>query len=161
MTEISKLCSHFNACNEPEEPRTGALKTLEDGHNKSSKEKHPTIITQVSKIYDEIVLPKTSDMEKVAQDIMQSSEIVCLAVEAESLQPRPPCLRCQSMYSGWNHWRDHRAPKNQEEAKETIAFISDQMDNAPAIKSDKISYCAESIAAAKLYTLRTGKLVLR
>lgn len=132
-------------------------------NKKSRVDGPPDENTQVDRIYDEIIMANKPEVEKDFSDVTERSDILCLAVNGYSLTPVPPCLRCERMYPGWNHWITHRAPaKTTQDALEKIEFISKELGSSAVIKSDsdRISYCAESIAAAKIYALRTGKLAI-
>lgn len=109
MQLITHLCSHFGklACDKSE---------IQD------EEK-----AQVDRLYDEIVVANRLEVERDFSDVTEISKILCLAINGYSLTLVPSCLRCQRMYSGWNHWEDHRAPaKTTKDAQEKIEFISKQ-----------------------------------
>ncbi|OAL36440.1 hypothetical protein AYO20_04336 [Fonsecaea nubica] len=145
MREISRLCSHF-------------LETASDSSAVGDAE-----AAKVDSLYDDIVLENKPQVELDCQRIMKDSSVQCLAVNGYSFNPVPLCLRCQRIYSGWKHWKDHRArSKTTKDAQEKIEYTSAQMESAAVTKSHAdVSYCTESVAAAKLYSLRTEKLVLQ
>ena len=119
------------------------------------KEKFDNIIS----IHDEAVKRGKSEGSTSALDLMGDPNILCLAIDGFSLSLREPCLRCQWMYSGWMHGK---MPKT---AREKIISVHNGLTSHIVTKklkdeSGSLSFCAESVAAAKLHLLRAGKLAL-
>lgn len=83
-------------------------------------------------------------------------DIFSWAIDTSKFELRPPCLRCQRMFSGWVL---HGVPTTTESRK---TALKDMFNRAIRYnkKTDTCSYCAETAAAAKLYLLRHGKLAL-
>ena len=119
------------------------------------KEKVDDIIS----IHDAAVKRENVQGSKSALDLMGDPDILCLAIDGFSLSIRQPCLRCQWMYSGWRHGKMPETPRDK------IISIRDGLTSHIVTKKLKdelgsISFCAESVAAAKLHLLRAGKLAL-
>lgn len=128
------------------------------GKDISSKIKKNADVTQ---IYNKLVKREPTNGDEITLKLTVQPSILCFAFDGFSLKPKAPCIRCQYMYPGWNHNRMPSTPK------EKIDSIHTGMSDSSVTSRPKetgtsgpFSYCAESVAAAKLHLLRNGKLVL-
>jgi hypothetical protein len=112
---------------------------------------------QVERIYNEVAIGRPITRTSFSK-LLEEPEIVCIAFDGFSLKPRAPCIRCQWMYSKWIHYGWPDTPKKK------IESVYDGMNfralGITARARESFSPCAESVAAAKLCLLRTGKLIL-
>lgn len=83
--------------------------------------------------------------------------IFSFAIDMETLTMKRPCLRCQRMYSHWYLWDSLQGTAADRVAFDDL-FAKDALSYN--VKNDTCSYCAETVAAAKIYLLRKGKLAL-
>ncbi|PMD51076.1 uncharacterized protein K444DRAFT_620247, partial [Hyaloscypha bicolor E] len=114
--------------------------------------KLPEKSDQVERIYNEVAKRRPTT-DTPFSNLLEESEIVCIAFDGFSLKPRAPCIRCQWMYSKWMHYGWPDTPKKKIECVCNGTGIT-------ATPPESFSLCAESVAAAKLCLLRTGKLIL-
>lgn len=83
--------------------------------------------------------------------------IFCWAIDTSSFVLKRPCLRCQRIYLKWalygrpNDTAGKRTSLVDLYARDALAYNE---------KKDTCSYCAETVAAAKMYLLRSGRLSL-
>ena len=82
--------------------------------------------------------------------------VFCWAIDTRTFLLKPPCVRCQRMYSGWVL---HLAPGDTASKKTALREMTGRTI-AYNKGMDTCSYCAETTAAAKLYLLRNGKMAL-
>lgn len=86
-----------------------------------------------------------------------ANAVFCWAIDTSSFVLKRPCLRCQRMHSKWalfacpNDTNGKRNSLNDLYARDALAYN---------VKNDTCTYCAETIAAAKIYLLRSGRLSL-
>lgn len=76
--------------------------------------------------------------------------------ETTHFRLKPPCLRCQRIYSAWIL---HGAPENTGDRRTALRDIYHKTI-AYNKKQDKCAYCAETAAAAKMYLVHSGRLCL-
>lgn len=83
--------------------------------------------------------------------------IFCWAFDSGSFMLKPPCLRCQRMFSKWVLSQNpHDINGRRNALKGLYARDALRYDK----KHDTCSYCAETVAAAKIHLLRSGRLCL-
>lgn len=92
----------------------------------------------------------------------QDGSVFCWAFGTESWELKPPCLRCQRIYSGWTK---HGQPSLNRHSPDTEAMrhaLRDMYTDGVKynLKKNACTYCAETVAASKLSLLRTGTLTL-
>jgi hypothetical protein len=161
---VDELAKSFHEqANEIKEREKDQIAALHDlyhlsapGKDISSKEN-----ANATRIYDEIVKRETANGDKITSRLTAQPRILCVAFDGFSLEPKPPCIRCQYIYPGWGHNLKPQTPK------EKIGSIHSGMNDSSVTSRPKVtgtsgpfSYCAESVAAGKLHLLRNGKLVL-
>lgn len=83
--------------------------------------------------------------------------IFCWAIDPCSITFKRPCLRCQRMYS---EWALYLRPDNTNLRRVSLSDIYARDALAYNAKKDTCSYCAETVAAAKMYLVRNGRLSL-
>ncbi|KAN0075835.1 hypothetical protein V8E54_007105 [Elaphomyces granulatus] len=76
-----------------------------------------------------------------------------------TFESKPPCLRCQYMYSSNGlkpGWDLHGMPRSMQEKRDALfkALDSRKMGS----EGRQCGFCAETVAAAKLYVLYNGTL---
>jgi hypothetical protein len=116
--------------------------------------------TEIENIHDEIT---SSHESRSALPTSEEGLVLSWACRGDNFQPKSPCLRCQTLYSTWvMHLTPSTANEKLEDLKEwlTSAEGRGDGDNQEAQMSNKIIYCAETAAAAKLHLLRNGTLAL-
>ena len=95
----------------------------------------------------------------------QDSSILCVAFHGhtDGFEAQAPCLRCQRFYPKWELYRHPTTPG----AKEAMLESSNNgLDASYTKKASSISKgtdracCAETVAAAKIFALRSEKLAL-
>lgn len=83
--------------------------------------------------------------------------VFCWAINTSSFVLKRPCLRCQRMHAKWalfdspNDTTGRRTSLKDLYARDALGYN---------VKNGTCSYCAETIAAAKMYLLRSGRLSL-
>lgn len=85
------------------------------------------------------------------------NSIFCWAIDTSSFNLKRPCLRCQRIYS---KWALYDRPKDIRGRRTSLQDLYAQSALAYNVKKDTCSYCAETVAAAKMYLLRSGRLCL-
>lgn len=83
-----------------------------------------------------------------------NSRIISWAFWTSDFSRAPPCLRCQRLYQAWY------LDKKPETPLEKTASLRNILKSSSAKQSREPRCCAESVAAAKIYALRTGNLAL-
>ncbi|KAH6973835.1 hypothetical protein BKA56DRAFT_592622 [Ilyonectria sp. MPI-CAGE-AT-0026] len=83
--------------------------------------------------------------------------VFCWAIRPDSFEHHPPCLRCQRIYSQWSLYGRPDDLEGKRVALENLHARDALGYNA---KNDTCTYCAESVAAAKIYLLRNARLSL-
>jgi hypothetical protein len=79
------------------------------------------------------------------------------AFDTISFELKPPCLRCQRMFS---QWVLYDAPDDIEGRRTALKDLRARDALKYNEKKDTCSYCAETAAAVKMYLLRSGRLSL-
>lgn len=83
--------------------------------------------------------------------------IFCWALDTGSFKLKPPCLRCQRMLSRWVLSQNPDDINGRRDALKAL-YARDALRYNK--KHDTCTYCAETIAAAKIDLLRRGRLLL-
>lgn len=83
--------------------------------------------------------------------------VFCWAIRSNSFEHHPPCLRCQRIYSQWSLYGRPDDVESKRTALENLHARDALGYNAT---NDTCTYCAESVAAAKVYLLRNARLSL-
>lgn len=83
--------------------------------------------------------------------------IFCWAFDTDSFKLKPPCLRCQRMFSRWVLSKNPDDINGRRDALKGL-YARDALRYNK--KHDTCSYCAETVAAAKIHLLRRGRLLL-
>lgn len=83
--------------------------------------------------------------------------IFCWAFDTRSFELKPPCLRCQRMFSKWILSKNPHDINGRRNALKGLYARNALRYNK---KNDTCSYCAETVAAAKIHLLRSGRLLL-
>lgn len=83
--------------------------------------------------------------------------IFCWALDTGSFMLKPPCLRCQRMFSSWVLSKNPDDINGRTDALKGL-YARDALRYNK--KHDTCSYCAETVAAAKIHLLRRGRLLL-
>lgn len=83
----------------------------------------------------------------------QTTDIFCWALDGNDLEFKPPCIRCYCQYS---RWVLHNKP-NYPEQKEVLERHVRRCEKG---KEPPCTYCAETVAAANLFLLHHGTVVL-
>jgi len=103
---------------------------------------------------------KTDEAPSYQKIPFSENAIRCWAFDA-NFQPRPPCTRCQRIYSAWTLDERPSSPAEwmrglgRDRSSGTIKYrVSEPLGGFPC------TYCAETVAAAKLHLLRSGVLTL-
>lgn len=82
--------------------------------------------------------------------------IFCWAFDAGSFILKPSCLRCQRMFSKWIFSKNPHDINGRRIALKGLYARNALRYNK---KNDTCSYCAETVAAAKIHLLRSGQLL--
>ncbi|RMJ11829.1 hypothetical protein CDV36_008549 [Fusarium kuroshium] len=83
--------------------------------------------------------------------------LFCWAITSDSFEHKPPCLRCQRIYS---QWFLHGRPDDVESKRAALENLNARAALLYDVERDACTYCAESVAAAKMYLLRNARLSL-
>lgn len=83
--------------------------------------------------------------------------IFCWALDTGSFMLKPPCLRCQRMFSRWVLSKNPDDINGRRDALKGL-YARDALRYNK--KNDTCSYSAETVAAAKIHLLRRGRLLL-
>ena len=113
----------------------------------------------IDKLYEKVVIEgKCASYDKIPKS-NRGAHILSWACDGSSFVFQPPCLRCQSMYSTWFLFN---RPQSSAERRKTLYdhLFSATVAFRETKESDPCSYCAETVAAGKLYVLRNGTLSL-
>lgn len=96
-------------------------------------------------------------------DAGSSTEVVSLSVSTRRKVLSAPCTRCQCLYRNWN--LNLRPPSEKDrwtQFKEEIKVRQDKEATAgqqfQPVASGNFNYCAETVAAAQLFSLYTGNI---
>lgn len=110
------------------------------------------------KIYERVVNEDKSDWYDKIPTSTEAGPMLSWACEGPTFEFKPPCLRCQSLYPTWIL---QGKPRDRNDEKETLVrnLFSHLVPPNPSIDMDW-AYCAETVAASKLYLLRNGTLAL-
>ena len=98
--------------------------------------------------------PSPSTTTTPSPESPNNNNTICWALNGETLNFVPPCLRCQSLYPTWTFWG---IPSTKEEQ-------IDHFDRGMREPSSRTKYsagdfaCAESVAGAKVYAARCGSV---
>lgn len=85
----------------------------------------------------------------------KAKPILSYACEASNFKRKPPCLRCQHVYSTWGF---HKMPADWNERKKSLAQGLYSHLVPPNISQTDWSHCAETAGASKLYLWEYGTL---
>lgn len=85
-----------------------------------------------------------------------NDKIYSFACKGNNFEGLAPCIRCQTFYPSWIM---HRMPNEKQMVDGTLSFANHltMKGNGP---DKEWTYCAESVAAAKLFLLRNGSIQL-
>ena len=101
--------------------------------------------------------PEEHNRLPVPQD---NATLLCWAFSGYSLEPVQPCLRCQRFYGKWAMYLSPEIEKEQAAALESGIRNSNTKQRTTRTEHVENAPCAETVAAAKVYALRNGKLTL-
>lgn len=102
----------------------------------------------VSRLYEEALIRKNpSDCCSIPTPT-QNNKILCSAVLGHNFASMDPCIRCQYLYKGWSLRGSPCTPREKREVLRDVYKSTISKWDVPGV------YCAETVAAAKIYTLR-------
>lgn len=109
----------------------------------------------VEEIHDKYIdyMKKTPSTWRQKLSAMSNAKIYCWAFDSINFSLKPPCIRCQCLYDAWS-----LAERSTQVRGGTIEQRSHLGQYQP--KKFPCTYCAETVAAAKVFLLRYGTLVL-
>ncbi|KAL9592121.1 MAG: hypothetical protein Q9179_007033 [Wetmoreana sp. 5 TL-2023] len=91
---------------------------------------------------------------RTSTNTIANPSVFCSAKTTSTTIIKPPCMRCQCFYF---HWDLESRPKLQVEKWNQY---KDEADTKQFIKADYgFNYCAETVAAAQLFSLHTGNVI--
>ena len=108
----------------------------------------------VQQLYNRIAVENKSDEYGWIPTPGKNGSIFCWAFQGHDLKEIAPCIRCQRFYREWDLYL--RAETDAEKKD----LLQKGLESHSARGKKENPCCAETIAAAKLYALRNGKLAL-
>ena len=119
--------------------------------------KKAPVTEKSAKLYDAVVHAKKDSVASY-QNIPSSKNGITSWAFGSDFKFKPPCTRCQRLYSGWIL---HGMPDTP--LKKLEGLTRDNLSGSIKYSSHlkyPCSYCAETVAAAKLHALYNGTLTL-
>lgn len=115
--------------------------------------------SEIEEKYAQVVTSESPDLYDKVPSTKDGKMIFCWACEGDDFSPKRPCIRCQSFYSTW---KLHGAQKDSVAGKgESLEDIcKPHLVPYDGFVDKKWNYCAETVAATKLFLLRHGTLAL-
>jgi hypothetical protein len=111
--------------------------------------------TEVDKLYNDVVSATTSTFHEQIPN--PSNKIFLCAFDGRTFEPKEPCIRCQYLYS---KWALEGMPDTTEERRKALSGVRAWKMEYHSGRDPPCTYCAETVAAAKLYALYSGSLLL-
>ncbi|RSL77806.1 hypothetical protein CEP51_008748 [Fusarium floridanum] len=140
----------------PKDPKNKAKKeATEPSRTSPQKDPDPASNRQLGAWYSHWI---SAPLSKGYEAIPGPEEtLFCWAITSDSFEHKPPCLRCQRIYS---QWFLHGRPDDVESKRAALENLNARAALLYDVERDACTYCAESVAAAKMYLLRNARLSL-
>lgn len=145
----------IDKCNENyrEQMATVKIQMTSDGENW----REPKTAQQ---LYEMVVLENQPDEHSRLPIPQGTASLLCWAFNGYDFKFVQPCLRCQRFYGKWTLYLSPETVEDQEAALQSGFKNSNIRQKKAQAKATENACCAETVAAAKLYALRNGKLTL-
>lgn len=101
-------------------------------------------------LYNKVVKKEDSAGFDGIPSPIQDHRIWSMAFQGYDLVKRAPCLRCQKLYREWRLWG---SPNGSIDEKKVLKVAINQKWSSPDTQEWSTHYCAETVAAAKIYAL--------
>ena len=115
--------------------------------------------SEINERYEAVVTSSSPNLYDKVPSTKDGKMIFCWAFEGKDFSPKRPCIRCQSLYPTWT--LHNPRPGSDAGKRESLEDIQrPHLVPSPPLVDPEFTYCAETIAATKLYLLRHGTVAL-
>lgn len=145
----------IDKCNENYREQTATVKLQMTSDGESRREPKTS-----QQLYEMAVLENQPDEHSRLPIPQGADSLLCWAFSGYDFQFVEPCLRCQRFYGKWPLYLSPKIVEAQEAAFQIGLKNSNIREKKAQAKATENACCAETVAAAKLYALRSEQLSL-